>query len=241
MDAVIHLAALLPKAEHSTKAYLSANTEAVCLLAEEAIRAGVRRFIFVSTVWATGHGLEEGTFRINEQTPPTPVCIYGVTKYLAETMAEYYARNHGLSTIVLRACGYERQPDFTDNGEINWAAADLASVAVKMTIPGGKLYQPGDLGPLFEAALGLPEVAFERYLIGLTAPFSDGEADLCRSDPVAAWEQHYPGAREFFAATGHQPPPFTHLYDNSRSRQDLGFKMQYDLGDVIAAWRERAS
>lgn len=236
-DAVIHLAALLPKSDYGTPAYMRANVEAVAVLAEEAIRAQVKRFLFISTVWATGHGTEEGVFEIDEQTPPTPICMYGVTKYLGETMAEYYARNHGLSSIVLRACGYYRHEAFDANGDIDWEQADLASVVARMTTPGAKLYHPGDLGPLMEAALALPEVSFDRILIGLTSPFTADEADLCRNDPISAWEKHYPGAAEFFAASGHQPPPYTHMYDNRRSREVLGFEMEYDLGDVISAWR----
>jgi nucleoside-diphosphate-sugar epimerase len=237
IDAVIHLAALLPKSQYRTQAYIAANMEAVSLLAEEAVRAQVKRFLYVSTVWATGHGTDEGVFRINEQTPPRPVCMYGVTKYQGEVMAEYYARNHGLSTVILRATGYLRHEAFDAEGEIDWEAADLASVASRITGPGAKLYHPGDLGPIFEAALNLPQVGCERLLIGLTAPFADEDEALCRENPVAAWEKHYPGAAEFFAASGHQPPPYTHLYDNARARQVLGCEMQYDLGDVISAWR----
>lgn len=236
-DAVIHLAALLPKSDYGTPAYMDANVKAVALLAEEAIRAGVKRFLYISTVWATGHGTEEGTFRIDEQTPPTPVCMYGVTKYLGETMVEYYSRNHGLSVIVLRATGYLRHAAFDASGDIDWEQADLPSIAARMTTPGAKLYNPGDLGPIFDAALSLPDVPFDRLLIGLSSPFADVDAELCQSDPVAAWEKYYPGAAEFFAATGHQPPSYTHVYDNARCREVIGFQMSYELGDVISAWR----
>lgn len=238
-EAVIHLAALLPKDQYSTTAYLSANVQAVCLLAEEALRAGVKRFIYVSTVWATGHGAEEGRFRIDEQAPARPVCMYGVSKYLGETMVEYYAHNHGLSSLVLRACGYLRHPAVDDRGEIDWEQADLGSLAARLTSPAAKLYHPGDLGPLFEQALGLPDPVFRRVLIGLTPPFGEEEAELCRRDPVAAWERRYPGAAEFLDAVGHQPPAYTHAYDNSLSRELLGFRMSYDLGDLISAWRQR--
>ncbi|MEI6503359.1 MAG: NAD(P)-dependent oxidoreductase, partial [Armatimonadota bacterium] len=95
VDAVVHLAALLPKDQYRTQAYIGANVEAVAFLAEEAIRASVKRFIYVSTVWATGHGVGEGSFRLNEASPARPVCMYGVTKGLGETMAEYYSANHG--------------------------------------------------------------------------------------------------------------------------------------------------
>jgi hypothetical protein len=237
IDAVVHLAALLPKDQYRTQAYVGANVEAVALLAEEAIRAGVKRFVYVSTVWATGHGAEEGRFRIDELAPAHPICMYGITKRIGETMAGYYSFNHKLSTIILRATGYLRHEAFGLEGEIDWEQADLPSIAARLTNPGAKLYNPGDLGPLFDAALALPEVVFERLLIGLTSPFADDEADLCLHEPAAAWDKHYPGAAEFFAATGFEPPPYTHVYDNSRSRALLGFGTQYDLGDVISAWR----
>lgn len=239
IEAVIHLAALLPKGAFAIPAYLAANTLAPSLLAEEAIRAGVKRFIYVSTVWATGHGPEEGSFLLDEVSPSHPLCPYGVTKLMGETMVEYYARNHGLSALILRATGYLRHPALDLEGEIDWEQADLASLAERMTSPSAKLYNPADLGPLFQAALERPTAACERFLIGQTLPFGAADADLCRTDPVAAWEAHFPGAREFFAATGHQPPLFTHAYCNSRAREALGFRMQYDLGDVISAWRLR--
>jgi nucleoside-diphosphate-sugar epimerase len=163
--------------------------------------------------------------------------MYGITKYQGELLAEYYARKHGLSTIVLRAAGYLRHEAFDAGGEIDWEQADLASIAARITTPGAKPYNPADLGRIFEGALALPDVNFERILIGLTSPFSDEDAELCRVNPVAAWEKYYAGAAGFFAAVGHQPPPYTHLYDNTRSRELLGFGTQYDLGDVISAWR----
>ena len=163
--------------------------------------------------------------------------MYGVTKGLGETMAEYYSANHGLSTIVLRATGYLRHEAFGPDGDVDWDQADLPSIAARMVNAGAKIYNPADLGPIFEAALALPDVPFERLLIGQTLPFTDEDESACRHDPVAAWEKHYPGAAEFFAGSGYQPPPLTHVYDNARSRERLGFAMQYDLGDVISAWR----
>lgn len=237
IDAVIHLAALLPKDQYRTQAYIGANVEAAAFLAEEAIRASVKRFLYVSTVWATGHGIEEGSFCLNEASPAHPVCMYGVTKGIGETMAEYYAANHGLNTLVLRATGYLRHEAFGLDGDIDWEQADLPSVAARMTNAGAKIYNPGDLGAIFETALVAPNPGFDRVLIGQTLPFTQDDQDLCLNNPVAAWEKHYPGAAEFFAASGHQPPPFTHVYDNARSRELLGFRMQYDLGDVISAWR----
>ncbi|MEN6400525.1 MAG: NAD(P)-dependent oxidoreductase [Armatimonadia bacterium] len=241
VETVIHLAALLPKDQYRTNAYFEANAAAVALLAEEALRADVRRLIYISTVWATGHGIEEGTFMINEATPPTPVCMYGLTKYLGEVTAEYYSRKHKLSVTVLRACGYLRHPDFDATGQADWPTADLASIAGRFTNPAAKLFNPADLGHLLENALRRPQTGFERFLVGLSLPFTAADAELCRHEPVAAWDKYYPGAADCFAGLGFEPPSFTHTYDNRRSRDELGFAMRYTLQDVINEWQRRQS
>jgi len=84
-----------------------------------------------------------------------------------------------------------------------------------------------------------PILPFERCVVGLTVPFTAEDADLCRADPVAAWEKYYPGAAQCFAAIGHQPPPLPYYYDNARSRELFGWEMRYSLADVIAEWQRR--
>lgn len=238
MDAVIHLAALLPTAQHTTMTYLNGNTRAVHLLAEEALRAQVKRFVFISTVWVAGHG-EEGPPPLDETVAPRPVCMYGLTKYYGELAVEYYARNFGLSALILRACGYFRFPGCDAEGEVDWDEVDLASLAGRLTSPGGKLFSPGDLGSVMEAAVNLPEVGFERCLLGLDMPLTAADAALGRTDPVAAWDKYYPGATECFAGLGFTPPPLNYYYSNARLRARLGFRQQISLADVISAWRLR--
>lgn len=238
VEAVIHLAALLPTAPHSTMDYLAGNTRAVHLLAEEALRAQVQRFVFVSTVWVAGHG-EEGPPPIDETVAPQPVCLYGLTKYYGELAIEYYARNRGLSAVVLRACGYQRFAGCDAEGEVDWETVDLAALAGRLTSPGGKLFSPGDLGPVMAAAVSRPEVDFARCLLGLDMPLTAADAALGRTDPVAAWEKYYPGAAECFAGIGFTPPPLTYYYSNARSHVLLGFRQQITLADLISAWRLR--
>lgn len=238
MDAVIHLAALLPKSEYTTAQYVAANVLAPQLLAEESLRAGVKRFVYISTVWAAGHG-EEAPPPIDVEVAPRPVCMYGLTKLQGEIAMEYYARQQGLSVIVARACGYVRHPDCDAEGDVDWETADLASLANWLTMPGGKLFSPGDLGPALETAVSLPDVTFARCLLGLTNPFTAADAALGRTDPVGAWEKYFPGARECFAGLGFQPPSLSFYYSNASARDLLGFRQQITLADVISEWRLR--
>ena len=59
-EAVIHLAAKLPPKRPSTRECFDVNATASGMLMEAAAAAGVSHFIYASTIWATGHGVEEG-------------------------------------------------------------------------------------------------------------------------------------------------------------------------------------
>ncbi len=86
VDTVFHLAARVHQVSerHSDNAaaYQLANTEATVALAEAAVGAGVRRFVFVSSVKAMG---EVSTGRpLIEDDPPHPKDAYGRSKLDAE-------------------------------------------------------------------------------------------------------------------------------------------------------------
>lgn len=240
VEAVVHLAALLPHG-YTTAEFMDANAKATALLAEAAVEAGARRFVYASTIWATGRGQQEGYLPIDEDAPWRPICMYGQTKLLGELACEFHARNHGLSVVVLRLCGYHRQAAARPEGGIDWPGADLPALAQDAVLPGQRLFDPADLGAAFAAALRVEEVQFRRYLIGLDLPFTADDADQLRTDTLSALERHYPGAREMAEALGWQPRPLDRYYDVGRAKRELGFRAQTDLSDVIAEFRRRQS
>ncbi len=101
VDVVVHLAARAHRTrarmEESLQQDLS-NRILTQRLVDSAIRAGVKRFVFMSTVAVYG-SLESAT-PINESEPPLPDTPYGISKHNAEL---YVQSRVGLEWVVLRA------------------------------------------------------------------------------------------------------------------------------------------
>lgn len=107
MDAVIHMAAL------HTKTWANAGDEkAFCVnvlgtqwILEGAIRAGVKRVVYTSSIWAAGHDKGEPPLPLDETLDREPNERYGLTKIINEQQCRFAAANSETSVIVLRPGG----------------------------------------------------------------------------------------------------------------------------------------
>ncbi|MDA8127771.1 MAG: SDR family oxidoreductase [Betaproteobacteria bacterium] len=102
-NAVVHLAARV-HVMHDTAAdtltlYRTTNTAATLNLARQAAQAGVKRFVFVSSVKVNGEGRDA---RYRETDPPAPEDDYAISKWEAEQGLQQIARETGLEIVVLR-------------------------------------------------------------------------------------------------------------------------------------------
>lgn len=100
-DVVIHLAARVHMM-HDTSAdplteFRKVNTEGTLNLARQAAAAGVRRFIFLSSVKVNG---ETGFFR--ESDPEHPQDAYAVSKFEAEQGLRRIASETGMAVTIIR-------------------------------------------------------------------------------------------------------------------------------------------
>ena len=102
-DIVVHLAARAHETtEHGTGAlalYRAVNRDGSRRLGEAAAAAGVKRFIFMSSVKAMG---EETTRPLRETDPPRPEDAYGISKWEAEQALAEVAARTGLALVILR-------------------------------------------------------------------------------------------------------------------------------------------
>lgn len=81
IDIVLHCAALVhQKVEHPYKKYHEINVVYPVKLAKLAKEAGVKQFVFISTIAVYGEGLE----KLNENTICNPITPYGISKLEAE-------------------------------------------------------------------------------------------------------------------------------------------------------------
>lgn len=104
IDAVVHLAARVhvmhETSENAITSYRTVNTEGTLHLAEAAAAAGVKRFVFISTIKVNGERTHRRPF--TEMDPPMPEDPYAVSKWEAEQALWQVARAFGMEVVVLR-------------------------------------------------------------------------------------------------------------------------------------------
>jgi UDP-glucose 4-epimerase len=107
IDVVVHLAArahlLRQPPADSLAAYRSVNTSGTINLAFQAARAGVRRFIFISSVKVCGEGQSQpGQGAYCEDQLPIPGDAYAISKWEAEQGLWGIVATTGMEGVVLR-------------------------------------------------------------------------------------------------------------------------------------------
>jgi UDP-glucose 4-epimerase len=102
-DVVVHLAARVhvmdDKASDPLAEFREVNTEGTLNLARQAARAGVRRFVFISSIKVNGEGREKP---YRETDTPAPVDAYAISKWEAEQGLHRIAQETGLEVAILR-------------------------------------------------------------------------------------------------------------------------------------------
>ncbi len=103
VDIVIHLAARVHIMQDSAvdplQEFRRVNLHGTERLARQAAQAGVKRFVFISTIKVHG---EETTAPYREDSPLTPLDPYGISKAEAETMLRHIAAETGLDVVIVR-------------------------------------------------------------------------------------------------------------------------------------------
>lgn len=114
VDTVIHLAAQSTEADF-VSVLVPNNVVGLYYFFENAVKAGVRRVVFASTIQAFGKYPHEHTIKPDD--PPRPVTLYGATKAFGETVGRYYHDHHGIEVLMVRI-GWFLMPDLPEEREI---------------------------------------------------------------------------------------------------------------------------
>lgn len=103
VDAVVHLAARVhhPREEHASDIYRRINTDGTLHLARCATKAGVRQFIYLSTILVNGASTD-GRPPFREDDAVMPRGVYGLSKAAAEAGLEALAQETDMSITVIR-------------------------------------------------------------------------------------------------------------------------------------------
>jgi nucleoside-diphosphate-sugar epimerase len=101
-DALVHAAAMASAGPAVSRSQLFAiNVEAAVGLARQAARAGVKRFVFLSSIKVNGEETAPGR-PFTAQDPPAPEDVYGCSKLEAERALRLVAEQTGLDLVIIR-------------------------------------------------------------------------------------------------------------------------------------------
>lgn len=104
VDAVVHLAArahvLRDDSAEPLQAFRAANTVGTLKLAGQAAAAGVRRFVFISSIGVNGNRTLARPF--TEQDVPAPHDLYAISKHEAEQGLRELASRTGMQVVIIR-------------------------------------------------------------------------------------------------------------------------------------------
>lgn len=103
-DVVVHCAARVHVMRHGADdavAFRAANVDGTAALARQAAEAGVRRFVFLSTVKVLGERSPPGS-PLRADDPPAPADAYARSKLEAERTLAEIARASGMELVIVR-------------------------------------------------------------------------------------------------------------------------------------------
>jgi UDP-glucose 4-epimerase len=247
VDAVLHTATLHKPhvGSHGRQDFLDTNVAGTLNLLEEAVAAGVGRFVFTSTTSAFGRALTppdgDPAAWITEDVAPVPRNVYGVTKSAAEALCELIHRDHGLPCLILRTSRFF--PEGDDRDDVR-AAYEDANVKVNEL-----LYRRVDLEDVVSAhRLALeraPAIGFGRYIVSATTPFTREDLAMLRRNAPAAVSRHFDDWASIYERRGWRMfDGIERVYVNERARRELGWAPRWDFRralDRLAAGEEPRS
>ena len=236
VEAVVNAATLHKPhvGSHPRQAFVDTNVTGTLVLLEEAVAAGVGRFVFTSTTSAFGRALTPPPGApaawITEDVVPVPRNVYGVTKTAAEDLCELVHRDHGLPCVILRTSRFF--PEGDDRDDVR-AAYDDANVKVNEL-----LYRRVDLEDVVRAhALALeraPAIGFGRYIVSATTPFQPGDLAELAADAPAVVRRLFGDYEAVYAERGWTMfPRIERVYVNARARHDLGWSPRHDFRHAL--------
>jgi nucleoside-diphosphate-sugar epimerase len=179
VDGVVHLAArvhmMADKSADPLAEFRRINVDSTTTLARQAAAAGVKRFVFLSSIKVNGEFTEPGK-PFTADDPPAPLDPYGISKHEAEQSLRRIAVETGMEVVIIRS-PLVYGPDVKANfrAMMHWLAKGLPLPLAAVTKNRRSLVALDNLVDLIATCLDHPLVANQTFLV------SDGE-DLSTAD-----------------------------------------------------------
>ncbi len=237
VEVVFHLACLgVRHSIHAPRENHEVNAGATLSLLEQSRRAGVKRFVHVSSseVYGTARRLP-----MDEEHPTFPMTVYGASKLAGECYARAYFETYRFPSVVVRPFNTygPRSHHEGDSGEVipKWM---LRCMAGRPMVVFGDGKQSRDFLFVEDTARGIAAAATADAALGQTINLASGR-DVALLDL----------AREIASVCGRSETPLVHdiprpgdvlrlCGDASRARQLLGFEPRVSWGEGLGKLRD---
>lgn len=235
-DVLYHLACLgLRHSLHSPRENHDVNATGALVLLDAAKRAGVKRFVHVSSSEVYGTARRAP---MDEDHPTFPTTVYGAAKLAGEAYARAYHLTYGYPTVVVRpfnAFG-PRSHHEGDSGEVIPRMVLRCLAGLPMTIFGTGA-QTRDFTYVGDTARGILAAGISDGLVGETINLGQGrETSINELAEVVARALGRPAD---VIRTDARPGDVQRLLADARkARRLLGFQPEVSLADGIARLRD---
>ena len=177
---VCHLAGLTGAGAslENPQRFFDVNCGGTVHVLEACRRAGVRGFVFLSSLTVHGQSSEQ----VTEETPFAPRHPYAGSKAAAELAVETYARNYGLRCVILRPTLIAGEGQTEANGVTEFAEVVRGGEDIVLFGDGShrrEWLHPDDVGTAIRAAIDLAggdaPLECERFLVssGVGVPMAE--------------------------------------------------------------------
>ena len=223
------------------------NLKGALRVLRAAADAGVRRFVYPSSLTVYGDAIHGAAPLTESGTPPAPDTLYGITKYAAECAVLRLGRLHGMSVCAGRIGSvfgpWEGETGARDLvspfAQIAAAAARGEPVVLPGRYPAREMIYAPDLAAGLIALLSAQRPAHPYYNLSANLDWDDTLGRWCGALaarlPGFAWRYAEAGQAptiEFYGAT-----PRVSM-DATRARDDLGFKPRYARDAALAHYAD---
>lgn len=217
-EALVHAAAWhgIHMRDHPPRDFWDLNATGTFNVYEAAREAGIERAVLASTMGVYGESRRPGpgghAVRVDESLPLLPGDVYGATKVLAEELAAYYDRAHGVRGIALRFGMFVPEP--------------FAHAGIRFLYGG---VHPDDVALAVIAALDAladrPPGIFTAYNVMSAVPYDGEDAATLPRDPMVAVRRHWPDAPRLLAEADAAPwGPVSEWYPIAKAARELSWR-----------------
>ena len=243
VDAVVHGGALHKPdiVRHPVADFIATNVQGTQNLLEEAIAAGVTRFVSTSTtslmisseIRAGKAGGAKAAIWMTEDLPVTPRNIYGITKLAAEHLCRLAHAEHGLNCIVLRTGRF-----FPEEDDMAHAIAQSGENTKANEFLFRRLSADDAAAAHVVALEKAPEIGFDIFIVSAPTPFRPEDCPALIDHAPAVVARYFPEYPALYARRGWTMfDSIDRVYSAAKLERRLGFRCRTGFEEILAGLR----